>query len=92
MNSNFCRWGMACLIVTPLAMALPVLAQYRWTDPSGQVNYGDAPPSDAKNLARVDGRRTVTQVAHVRGYDSQQDRFIVEPWLPEVATQEGATV
>jgi glutaredoxin len=37
-------------------MALPVLAQYRWTDPSGQVNYGDAPPSDAKNLSRVDGR------------------------------------
>jgi pilus assembly protein CpaF len=44
------------------------------------------------HLARVDGRRTVTQVAHVRGYDSQQDRFIVEPWLPEVATQERATV
>lgn len=42
-------------------------------------------------LARVNGRRTVTQVAHVRGYDAQQDRFVVEPWLPEVATQEGAT-
>ena len=35
------------------------------------------------HLARVDGRRMVTQVAHVRGYDAQQDRFIVEPWLPE---------
>jgi pilus assembly protein CpaF len=43
------------------------------------------------HLARVNGRRTVTQVAHVRGYDAQQDRFIVEPWLPEVAIQEGAT-
>ncbi len=53
---NLYRLGMACLIVTPLAMALPVLAQYRWTDPSGQVNYGDVPPSDAKNVARVDGR------------------------------------
>jgi pilus assembly protein CpaF len=43
------------------------------------------------HLARVNGRRTVTQVAHVRGYDPQHDRFIVEPWLPEVAIQEGAT-
>ena len=43
------------------------------------------------HLARVNGRRTVTQVAHVRGYDAQQDRFVVEPWLPEVATQKGAT-
>ena len=43
------------------------------------------------HLARVNGRRTVTQVAHVRGYDAEQDRFVVEPWLPEVATQEGAT-
>jgi pilus assembly protein CpaF len=44
------------------------------------------------HLARVNSRRTVTQVVHVRGYDAQQDRFIVEPWLPEVATQQGATV
>ncbi len=43
------------------------------------------------HLARIDGRRKVTQVVRVRGYDAQQDRFIVEPWLPEVATQEGAT-
>ena len=43
------------------------------------------------HLARVDGRRLVTQVVHVRGYDAQQDRFIVEPWLPEPAIQEGAT-
>ena len=44
------------------------------------------------HLARVDGRRMVTQVAHVRGYDAQQDRFVVEPWFPERAIQEGATV
>jgi len=43
------------------------------------------------HLARVDGRRIVTQVAHVRGYDAQQDRFMVEPWLPSGAIQEGAT-
>lgn len=41
------------------ATALPVLAQYRWTDTGGQVNYGDAPPADAKNLSRVDGRARV---------------------------------
>ena len=43
------------------------------------------------HLARVDGRRIVTQVAHVRGYDAQQVRFMVEPWLPSGAIQEGAT-
>jgi pilus assembly protein CpaF len=44
------------------------------------------------HLARVDGRRRiVTQVAHVRGYDAQQDRFMVEPWLPSGEIQEGAT-
>ena len=43
------------------------------------------------HLARVDGRRIVTQVAHVRGYDAHQDRFMVEPWLPSSAIQEGAT-
>ena len=44
------------------------------------------------HLARVNGRRVVTQVMRVRGYDPHQDRFIVEPWLPEPAIQEGATV
>lgn len=42
-----------------LAGASPSLAQYRWTDPSGQVNYGDAPPGEAKNVTRVDGRARV---------------------------------
>lgn len=55
MNSN--RDRLQCAVLAALlAAALPALAQYRWTDPGGQVNYGDAPPSDAKNLSRVDGR------------------------------------
>ena len=43
------------------------------------------------HLARLETRRAVTDVVRVRGYDAQQYRFIVEPWLPAVATQEGAT-
>jgi pilus assembly protein CpaF len=43
------------------------------------------------HLARVDGRRMATQVAHVRGYDAQQDRFMIEPCLPSCASREGAT-
>lgn len=51
------RPRLQCAVLAALlAAALPALAQYRWTDPSGRVNYGDAPPPDAKNLARVDGR------------------------------------
>ncbi len=52
MNANFSRFALATL----LAAALPAVAQYRWTDPDGRVNYGDAPPADAKNLSRIDGR------------------------------------
>jgi pilus assembly protein CpaF len=44
------------------------------------------------HLARVYGRRTVTQITHVRGYDAQDDRFILEPWSPEGANEKGATV
>lgn len=55
MSSNHYRLQCAVLAAL-LAAALPALAQYRWTDPGGQVNYGDAPPPDAKNLSRVDGR------------------------------------
>jgi glutaredoxin len=31
-------------------------AQYRWRGDDGQVNYGDQPPFDARDLQRVDGR------------------------------------
>lgn len=52
---NRCRPQCAVLITLLLA-ALPALAQYRWTDSTGRVNYGDAPPPDAKNISRIDGR------------------------------------
>jgi glutaredoxin len=42
-------------VTTLLALALPALAQYRWIDSTGRVNYGDAPPSDARNVSRIDG-------------------------------------
>jgi len=45
------------LIALLLTASIPALAQYRWTDANGRVNYGDAPPPDAKNLSTVDGRR-----------------------------------
>jgi glutaredoxin len=52
MTVDFFRLALATL----LAVALPAAAQYRWTDPDGRVNYGDAPPAEAKNLSRMDGR------------------------------------
>lgn len=38
-----------------IALLLPALAaaQYKWTDASGQVNYGDNPPLDARDIERV---------------------------------------
>lgn len=55
MNLN-ARPGRTVLAVALALAVLPATAQYRWTDPSGRVNYGDAPPPEAKNLTRVDGR------------------------------------
>lgn len=56
MNRNCYRLGLASIAAALAAMASPLVAQYRWTDSGGQVNYGDAPPADAKNVSRVDGR------------------------------------
>ncbi len=56
MKSNRYPLECAVLVSALLAAALPAFAQYRWTDSTGRVNYGDAPPSDAKNLSRIDGR------------------------------------
>jgi pilus assembly protein CpaF len=43
------------------------------------------------HLARLETRRAVTDVVRVRGYDSQNDRFVVEPWSPAAVVREGAT-
>lgn len=56
MNLNRYRAGLLGVAALLLAATWPALGQYRWNDASGQVNYGDAPPSDAKNVSRVDGR------------------------------------
>lgn len=50
------RFGLAPLIAALLLSALPASAQYRWVDADGRVNYGDQPPSDARNLTRIDPR------------------------------------
>lgn len=40
------------------------------------------------HIARVDGRRRVTEIAAVRGYDVEHDRFILEPrMVPRFVTQ-----
>ncbi len=50
-----------------LLVALPTFAQYRWVDSNGRVNYGDAPPPDAKNLSRMDGRPSTDPGSPVGG-------------------------
>jgi glutaredoxin len=39
-----------------LLTVLPAAAQYRWIDASDQVNYGDYPPADARNITKVAAR------------------------------------
>lgn len=41
---------------------------YRWTDPRGQINYGDRPPPDAQNLLRIDLRQIGEQVQSLLPY------------------------
>jgi hypothetical protein len=41
---------LAALLALPLAAGAQL---YRWVDAEGVVNYGDAPPSDAKNVRAV---------------------------------------
>lgn len=52
------RSGLGALAALLLA-ALPAAAQYRWVDGDGRVNYGDQPPSDARQLTRIDPRGVV---------------------------------
>ena len=55
------RLGLGPLAAVLLLAALPASAQYRWVDAGGRVNYGDQPPSDAKNLTRIDARGVVNE-------------------------------
>jgi pilus assembly protein CpaF len=43
------------------------------------------------HVSRVDGRRRVTELVEVRGYDGQSDRFELKPLLGMVLPMEGAT-
>ncbi len=45
------------LRIAALLLLLPALcaqAQYKWTDPNGQVSYGDQPPRDARQVERIE--------------------------------------
>ena len=53
------RLGLAPLAAALLLAVLPASAQYRWVDADGRVNYGDQPPSDARQLTRIDPRGVV---------------------------------
>ena len=45
------------------------------------------------HIARVDGRRCVTEFLSVRGFDGTADRFVLEPEsLHPIDTAEGALV
>ena len=42
------------------------------------------------HIARIGGRRRVTEIAAVRGYDAGSDRFLLESRIKEPSVQEGA--
>ena len=48
------------LALALLAVGSAAEAQYRWRDADGQINYGDQPPYDARDLQRVDNRGPMT--------------------------------
>jgi glutaredoxin len=54
--------GGCALLALLILLAAPADAQYRWRDASGQMNYGDFPPADARDLTRVDSRMPVSVV------------------------------
>ncbi|HTN49103.1 MAG TPA: glutaredoxin family protein [Burkholderiaceae bacterium] len=54
--------GGCAVLALLILLAAPAAAQYRWRDSSGQMNYGDFPPSDARDLQRVDSRTTVSVI------------------------------
>ncbi|GAB4481570.1 MAG: hypothetical protein OHK0044_30150 [Burkholderiaceae bacterium] len=51
------RFGSPILLMLAAALAAPQAAfaqPYKWVDERGVVNYGDAPPADARNVRRLD--------------------------------------
>ncbi len=48
-------------------VALPVAAQYKWTDADGRVSYGDSPPREARNIQRIDMRSEESGSELLRG-------------------------
>jgi glutaredoxin len=42
------------LVITLCLCAVPAAAQFKWVDRSGQVGYGDQPPSGAHDIERLD--------------------------------------
>ncbi len=52
------RWAVALIL---LAIAGAADAQYRWRDPSGQVSYGDIPPTDSRDVQPVNPRVPVAR-------------------------------
>ena len=51
------RWWVVAVALLSIGGAAE--AQYRWRDAGGQVNYGDFPPGDARDLKAVDARAPV---------------------------------
>jgi glutaredoxin len=51
------RWWVVAVALLSIGGAAE--AQYRWRDASGQVNYGDFPPGDARDLKAVGARAPV---------------------------------
>jgi glutaredoxin len=43
----------ACLVALAACLPALALAQFKWIDARGQINYGDSPPRDARNVERV---------------------------------------
>jgi glutaredoxin len=50
---TYCVAALAAVVAFTLGTAQ---AQYKWTDATGRVVYGDNPPRDARNVQRIDAR------------------------------------
>jgi glutaredoxin len=50
------KYGAAGLAAAMVLIAGGAAAQYKWTDATGRVVYGDNPPREARNIQRIDAR------------------------------------